>query len=85
MWARPRLAWATSIALRVRSTAPHWIEDHLGIDCVEPAALWFDGGIGPVKVQTKGSDLARPGWAVTITLAKVAGEWRIFEVGNVYP
>ena len=52
---------------------------------VEPGALWLDGGIGPVKVPKKASDLARPGWAVTLTLAKVAGEWRILEVGNVYP
>lgn len=62
-----------------------WIEDQLWIDRVEPGALWFDGGIGPVKIPKKASDLARAGWAVTITLAKVAGEWRILEVGNVYP
>ncbi|GMU79632.1 MAG: hypothetical protein AMXMBFR46_24220 [Acidimicrobiia bacterium] len=62
-----------------------WIEDQLWIERVEPGTLWFDGGIGPVVVPTKASDLARPGWAVTITLAKIAGTWRIIEVGNVYP
>ncbi len=62
-----------------------WIEDQLWIERVEPGALWLDGGIGPVKVPKKASDLARPGWAVTLTLAKVVGEWRILEVGNVYP
>lgn len=62
-----------------------WIEDQLWIERVEPGALWFGGGIGPVKVPKKASDLARPGWAVTLTLAKVAGEWRLLEVGNVYP
>lgn len=62
-----------------------WIEDQLWIDRVEPGALWFDGGVGPVKVPKRASDLARPGWAVTITLAKLGGGWRIIEVGNVYP
>lgn len=62
-----------------------WIEDQLWIERVEPGVLWFDGGVGPVKVPKKASDLARPGWAVTLTLAEVAGEWRILEVGNVYP
>lgn len=62
-----------------------WIEDQLWIERVEPGVLWFDGGIGPVEVPKKASDLARPGWAVTITLAKIADAWRIIEVGNVYP
>ncbi len=62
-----------------------WIEDQLCIERVEPGALWFDGGIGPVKVPRKASDLARPGWAVTIVLAKLGGDWRIIETGNVYP
>jgi hypothetical protein len=60
-------------------------QDQLWIERVEPGLLWFDGGIGPVRVPKKASELARPGWAVTITLAKIAGEWRILEVGNVYP
>ncbi|MGH9187398.1 MAG: hypothetical protein ACRD0U_16545 [Acidimicrobiales bacterium] len=37
------------------------------------------------KTLGKWLDLARPGWAVTITLVRVAGEWHIVEVGNVYP
>jgi hypothetical protein len=62
-----------------------WIEDQLWIDRVEPGELWFEGGVGPVKVSKKATDLARPGWAVTITVAKIKGDWRIIEVGNVYP
>lgn len=62
-----------------------WVEDLLLIDRVEPGALWFEGGIGPVRVPKSASDLARPGWMVTITLARIGGEWRIAEVGNVYP
>jgi len=62
-----------------------WIEDQLWIERVVPGVLWFDGGVGPVKVPKQASDLVRPGWAVTLTLARIAGEWRILEVGNVYP
>lgn len=62
-----------------------WIEDQLWIERVEPGELWFDGGIGPVPVTPEASRLAHEGWAVTITLARLAGRWRIVAVGNVYP
>lgn len=62
-----------------------WVEDQLWIEKVEPGALWFEGGIGPVKLPKAATDLARPGWAVTIVLAKLDGAWRVVEVGNVYP
>lgn len=62
-----------------------FIEDFLMIDRVEPGLLWFEGGIGPVKVPRAASALARPGWALSISLARSRGQWRLIEVGNVYP
>jgi hypothetical protein len=38
-----------------------------------------------VKVDQKASALARVGWRVTLTLARLRGTWKIVEVGNVYP
>lgn len=61
------------------------LEDYLMIERVEPGELWFEGGIGPVKVSKAASDLARQGWSASVTLAKVKGKWRIVEIGNVYP
>lgn len=62
-----------------------WIEDHLQIARVEPGALWFDRGIGPLPVPKAVSTLAQVGWSVTITLARIGGKWHVVEVGNVYP
>lgn len=62
-----------------------WIEDYLTIQRVEAAALWFHGGIGPVTVPAAAAKLAKPGWSVSITLARINNRWRIIEVGNVYP
>ena len=36
----------------------HWVEGFLAIERVEPGALWFEKGIGPVPVSTEASDLA---------------------------
>lgn len=63
----------------------YWVEDFLAIERVEPGVLWFEGGIGPVRVSRKASDLAEVGWGVNIVLAQLRGEWRIVEVGFVYP
>jgi hypothetical protein len=63
----------------------HWVEDSLAIERVEPGALWFEGGIGPVRVSKKASDLAEVGWSVNVVLAQLRGEWRIVELGFVYP
>lgn len=63
----------------------HWIEDFLTIARVEPGELWFEDGIGPVRVSKEGSDLAEVGWGVNIVLAQLRGEWRIVELGFVYP
>ena len=62
-----------------------YIEDELTISRVEPGQLWFDGDIGPVKVPRAASDLARPGWMVSLVLARVKGQWRMLQVGSVYP
>jgi hypothetical protein len=65
--------------------AEQWVEDFLAIERVEPGALWFEGGIGPVRVPRKASDLAEVGWRVNIVLVRLRGEWRIVELGFVYP
>ncbi len=62
-----------------------WIEDFLAIERVEPGALWLEGGIGPLRVSREASDLAEVGWGVNIVLARLGGEWRIVELGFVYP
>jgi len=62
-----------------------YIEDELTISRVEPGQLWFEDDIGPVKVPRAGTDLARPGWSVSLALGRVRGQWRIVQVGNVYP
>lgn len=61
-----------------------WIEDLLPITRVEDARLWFDQ-LGPVEVPAAASDLAEVGWEVSVVLARVAGTWRLVEVGTVYP
>ena len=63
----------------------HWIEDFLTIERIEPGALWFEGGIGPVRVPKEASGLAEVGFGVNITLIQLRGRWRIVEVGFVYP
>jgi hypothetical protein len=63
----------------------HWIEDFLTIERVEPGQLWFEGGIGPVRVSKKASELAEVGWGVNLVLVQLRGEWRIVELGFVYP
>lgn len=62
-----------------------FVEDYLMIDRVEPGALYFAGGIGPVVVPEKACALAEVGWEVNISLVRLDGTWRVIEVGNVYP
>jgi hypothetical protein len=57
----------------------------LQITRVDPGALWFQGGVGSVKVPRTASVLAQMGWSVTITLARLQGQCQVLEVGNVYP
>lgn len=65
--------------------AADFVEDYLMIDRVEPGALYFAGGIGPVAVPEKACTLAEVGWGVNISLVRLDGTWRVVEVGNVYP
>jgi hypothetical protein len=62
-----------------------WVEDYLQITDVEPGRIWFEGGVGPIAVRRKASDIARPGWSLFITAARSAGAWHILEIGFVYP
>jgi hypothetical protein len=62
-----------------------YIEDYLMIERVEPGAIFFDGGIGPVTVTTAASDNAEAGWSVSIVLGRVGKSWQVIGVGNVYP
>ena len=47
-----------------------WVEDQLMIDQVEPGKIWFEGGIGPIQVPKRASELAQPGWMVFIVAAR---------------
>jgi hypothetical protein len=57
----------------------------LQIERVEPGKLYFVGVDGPLRVSREASDLAKPGWDVTISLVRQRGTWKVLEVGNVYP
>ncbi len=91
----PRAARLASILLDAIGSEPpvsvetlgaqDYIEDELMISSVEPGSLWFDDDIGPVKVPKTASDLARPGWMISLALGRIRNQWRILEVGNVYP
>ncbi len=61
------------------------VEDYLPIERVEPGALWFEGGIGPLAVPKATSELAEVGWEVNVVMARTARGWRLLEVGCVYP
>jgi hypothetical protein len=57
----------------------------LQIERVEPGKLYFIDVDGPLRVPRGASDLAKPGWDVTISLIRQRGTWKVLEVGNVYP
>lgn len=61
-----------------------YIEDYLIIERVDPGVLWFEGGVGPVRVTKEISSVAQPGWSVTIALGRSRGVWQILAAGNVY-
>jgi hypothetical protein len=42
-------------------------------------------GIGPIAVPRQASDLARPGWSISVTAARTKDSWHLLEVGFVYP
>jgi hypothetical protein len=62
-----------------------WVEDQLMISEIEPGRIWFEGGVGPIEVPKKASDIARPGWMVFVVAARVKRRWHLLEVGSVYP
>ena len=51
-----------------------WVEDHLAISDVEPGRIWCEGGIGPIAVPRQASDLARPGWSVSVRAGTDQGQ-----------
>ncbi len=91
----PRAARLASILFDTAESGPtvrvdaledaDYIEDDLMISRVEPGRLWFEDEVGPVKVPKAASDLARPGWTVSIALGRVRGLWHIVQAGSVYP
>jgi hypothetical protein len=62
-----------------------WVEDQLMIDQVEPGKIWFEGGIGPIPVPKRASEIAQEGWMVFVVAARRNGRWHLLEVGSVYP
>ncbi len=62
-----------------------WVEDYLEITEVERGKIWFEGGVGPIAVPRRTSDLARPGWSAFVTAARIGPRWHLVEVGVVYP
>lgn len=91
----PRAERLASLLYALARTAPDvdpgtvadvdWVDDQVCIERVEPGALWFSGGIGPLKVPRATSDLAQPGWMVSIVMARIRNRWHLLQVGNVYP
>lgn len=61
------------------------VEDYFTIERVEPGALWLTGDVGPVKVSTEASSLAKRGWSVSLVVARSPLGWKLLESGNVYP
>lgn len=64
--------------------------DHYTALKIEAGKLWvesFAGGGEPIGVCVSGkaSALLRTGWNISCSLARVHGQWRLFEMGNVYP
>ena len=59
-------------------------EDYLTIERIEPGALYFSGGIGPLAVPERASELAKVGWDIYVSLVRIADTWWLDEVGNVY-
>ncbi len=62
-----------------------WVDDYLTIVKVEPGRIWFDGLEQPLAVAKSVSAAARQGWTASVEMVKLGDEWRLVEVGNVYP
>ncbi len=61
------------------------MEDYLVVARVAPGRIWFLDGVGPIKVPSEASALARPGWTINLVIGKRGAAWDVLEVGNVYP
>lgn len=61
------------------------VDGCLEIEDVRAGALWFEGGIGPVRVPREVSELASRGYSVNIVLGRQERLWHILEVGFVHP
>ena len=62
-----------------------WVEDYLEIVEVKPGKISFEGGVGPIAVPRRASEIARPGWSAFVTAARIAGRWHLIEIGAIYP
>ncbi len=69
----------------VRHEYEEIVEDYLVVERVAPGRIWFLDGVGPIKVPSEASALARPGWTINLVLGKRGATWDVLEVGNVYP
>ena len=66
--------------------------DHFTISRLEPGKIWFlnnyPGGpedLGPVRAPEAAVKLLEEDWDISCTLARIKGEWRLIEMGNIYP
>ncbi|MFO8059710.1 MAG: hypothetical protein R6U70_03510 [Bacillota bacterium] len=65
--------------------------DQYTIVRTEPGTLWLeqawssDGSLIRVPVPEQVFDLLEEGWEVGCTLARIDGQWRMIQIGNVYP
>ena len=65
--------------------------DHFTIARVKPGELWLDTFtddkelIGPIPVPEAATALLQPGWNISCSLGRVRRQWRLLEMGNVYP
>jgi hypothetical protein len=75
-----RLLYEQAQRTRIDQTAladDDYIEDYLAVERVEPLALWFEGGIGPVPVSAAAAKLAQPGWSISVVLGRKGGTWHV--------
>lgn len=66
--------------------------DHYTIARIEPGKLWLkiftrrgEETLGPIAVPEGATALLRAGWDIGCALGRIRGQWRIIEMGNVYP
>jgi hypothetical protein len=62
-----------------------WVEDYLAISRVKPGRIWLEENVGPIDVPQAASELAQPGWSLSVAAARRGGRWHLLELGAVYP